>query len=171
MKLNNTEKNTFSTRLIIESTLELLKDKEITDISISEISKRSGISRMTIYRNFNTKEEIVKKYILNLLKNWIHYHTIASTRTETDTMFVRLFEILQDNKEIFLLLKKRSLLYLLREILKDVLGPSKEKENFVAYLSAFYFSGIFGWIEEWINRGMVDSADMIETFLRNREIK
>ena len=171
MNLNNKEKNTFAQNLIIEASFKLLAEKELPQITISEISSVSGVSRVTIYRNFPTKEDILKAKIYNILSYWIRYHSKASTRSETDIMFARLFSIIIENKEIFLLLQKRNLLYLFREVLKDILGPSETQENFVAYTLAFYFSGTFGWIEEWINRGMVESAEVIEEFLKNRTIE
>lgn len=171
MNLNNKEKNTFAQNLVIEATIKLLSDKELSEITISEISSVSGVSRVTIYRNFPTKEVILKSKLFSIFSYWIKYHLHPSTREETDTMLAKMFSIILENKELFLLLQKRNLLYLFREILKDVFGPSKNQENFVAYVSAFYFSGIFGWIEEWINRGMMESADIMEEFLRNRTIE
>ena len=171
MNLNNKDKNTFSQNLIKEATIKLLSEKELSQISISEISKVSAVSRVTIYRNFNTKEDIVKANILDLLSYWIKYHANASTRNEADIMFAKLFGIIQENKDFFLLLQKRNLLYLLREILKDTFGPTKDQENFSAYLNAFYFAGLFGWVEEWIDRGMVESADVMEKYLKKRTIQ
>ena len=53
-----------SAKLICEALVSLSKNKDFDDITISEISNVSTISRNTIYRLFDTKEDILN-YILN----------------------------------------------------------------------------------------------------------
>lgn len=36
----------------------------------------------------------------------------------------------------------------------NALGPKDEYTNFCAYTTAFIANGIYGWIEEWLLRGM-----------------
>ena len=40
------------------SLIFLMKTKPFSQITISEIAQKAGVSRSSIYRNFNTKEEI-----------------------------------------------------------------------------------------------------------------
>lgn len=42
--------------------MELLNEKSLDEITITEITSRAGVSRMTFYRNYNSKEEIVRDY-------------------------------------------------------------------------------------------------------------
>lgn len=51
------------------------------------------------------------------------------------------------------------LLYLLKDVLKEIIGPKPEYPNLAAYTTAFIFFGILGWIEEWLNRGMQESGE------------
>ena len=44
---------------------ELLKKKDFDDITITEIIKKAGVSRMGFYRNFSSKENIVEKFIFD----------------------------------------------------------------------------------------------------------
>ena len=41
------------------SLLQLLKYKSITQISISEIIRLAGVGRSSIYRNFESKEQVL----------------------------------------------------------------------------------------------------------------
>ena len=51
--------------------LQLLEAKDYADISVTDIVNRAGVSRMTYYRHFNSKEEIVTKHIEEL---YSHFH-------------------------------------------------------------------------------------------------
>lgn len=86
-------------------------------------------------------------------------------------MFSELISIIRNRKEDFFLLKERNLLYLLHELLKEQIGPKSEQTNFTRYVSAYYFSGLYGWIEEWMELGMVESSEQMYAFLRDRTIE
>lgn len=44
--------------------MELLSEKPLDVITITEITSRAGVSRMTFYRNYNSKEEIVRDFFV-----------------------------------------------------------------------------------------------------------
>ncbi|WP_308528727.1 TetR/AcrR family transcriptional regulator [uncultured Oscillibacter sp.] len=43
---------------ILDAAIDLLKKDQIQNISLSQIAKQAGVSRMTVYRNFKDKFEI-----------------------------------------------------------------------------------------------------------------
>lgn len=49
-----------STKLICQAYIELLKSKDYSEITISDIQHVSGVSRSTFYRNFDTPNDIIK---------------------------------------------------------------------------------------------------------------
>ncbi len=53
-----------SRKYISDAFLYLLKDKKYEDITINDIVEKAGVSRMTFYRQFYDKKEILK-YILD----------------------------------------------------------------------------------------------------------
>ena len=60
---SNESRNAYVIEHITESMLKLLNEKPIQDISISEIVDDAGVGRTSFYRNYETKEDVVKKYI------------------------------------------------------------------------------------------------------------
>lgn len=59
--------------------------------------------------------------------------------------------------ETYQLLYKCGLSYLVLDTIKSVCGPKPEQENIQAYTNAWLACGQFGWIDEWIIRGMQES--------------
>ena len=44
---------------IVESLLYLMKKEKFENITVTDISKKAGVNRITFYRNFNSKEEVL----------------------------------------------------------------------------------------------------------------
>ena len=58
MKIKN-ESNRLAKECIVTALIELMKVRDYHSISITEITHKAGVSRMTYYRYFSSKEEIL----------------------------------------------------------------------------------------------------------------
>lgn len=56
-------KNEIANNIVRESLTDalfsLMSKKEFNDITITELSKKAGVSRLSFYRNYTSKEEIL----------------------------------------------------------------------------------------------------------------
>ncbi|MGM0867443.1 MAG: TetR/AcrR family transcriptional regulator [Bacillota bacterium] len=52
---------------IEEATLELLNQKNISNITMDEIAKNAGVSKVTLFNYYNTKENLINTTIQNFL--------------------------------------------------------------------------------------------------------
>lgn len=145
-------------------------EKELADISVSEITKAAQVSRNSFYRNFADKEEIVQKHIASLLNFWSEFHKNSGSSSNA-LMYGTLFEHMKNNSDFYLLLKKRKLMHLFLTVFLDTFGPKQEYENMWAYTTAFIAYGTYGWIEEWIVRGMQESAETMADLLSSHGMK
>ena len=93
--MSNEGRNLYVITHITESLLELLKDKPLNDISISELCSHAQVGRATFYRNFEVKEDVLNVYIHKLFSEWID--TYESNPPKTISQMVR---------ELFLHLEK-----------------------------------------------------------------
>lgn len=48
---------------IVAALTELMNTQEYSDITITEITQKAGVSRMTYYRNYSSKEDILRKFM------------------------------------------------------------------------------------------------------------
>lgn len=167
--MSNIEKNNYVKKQITNAILVLMKEKEFKDISISKITATAQVSRISFYRNYNDKEDIIKEYISLTLNEWNKEHPKSSEDTEDDILG-DIFAYITEYKEFYLLLKNRKIFYLLKDIIMDFLGPKPEYTNFGAYTAAFIANGIYGWIEEWFSRGMQESSEEMTRLLKNRNL-
>ena len=167
--MNNDEKSSYVKKQITNALLILLKEKELKDISISEITIKAQVSRISFYRNYESKDDIIKEYISLTLNEWNINHTKTSEHTEDDVLG-DIFAYITEYKDFYLLLRDRGIFYFLKDIIMDVLGPKDEYTNFCAYTTAFIANGIYGWIEEWLLRGMQESGEEMTRLLKSRNL-
>ncbi len=161
-------KNTYVKQLITGTMINLLKTNELKAISISHLVSVAQVSRISFYRNYTEKEDVLREYINILILGW-HVEYENSDKKSEEEMLGSLFSHFNNHRDFYLLLSQRNLFHLLKEVLKELYGPKPEYPNFGAYVAAYFSYGLFGWIEEWFARGMQESAEEITILLQNRK--
>lgn len=168
--MNNQEKNNYVINQITNTTLNLLKEKDLSMVSIKEITDAAQVSRNSFYRNFTNKEDIISKYIQQLLTDW-HNEYERSNNNSNAVMYGSLFAHIKDNQTFYLLIKKRNLFHLFLNVFIQLYGAKTEHNNMEAYVTSFIAYGTYGWIEAWIARGMKESAETMTTLLLSHGMK
>lgn len=168
--MNNEEKNTFVKEQITKATLKLLMQFELSQISISQITTEAQVSRNSFYRNYIDKEDILLKHIKNLILKWNLDYQLINNDSNAE-LYGNLFKHLKENDEFYLLLKKRSIFYLFLNVFIELYGAKAEYDNMTAYVTSFIAYGTYGWIEEWIGRGMQESAETMSSLLSSHGMK
>ena len=62
--------NFFSRDCMVQALIQLLKTKSLSNITITELTERAGISRMTYYRNYHSLDEIFSSYLKDLVESY-----------------------------------------------------------------------------------------------------
>ena len=57
--MGNNERNNYVKEAIIRATIGLLKERNLSEISISDITDKADVSRNSFYRNFSDKQAII----------------------------------------------------------------------------------------------------------------
>ena len=84
--------NQFSKECIATALIELMKTKDYSSITITEIAKKSGMSRMTYYRNYSSKDDILVQYINSVGEQIQDLVIKRNSPYDTETYFTILFE-------------------------------------------------------------------------------
>ena len=58
--------------------MELLKKKPFSEITVSDLVKKSGASRASFYRNYQSKEQIVDEYLEQIFGTIIDQYPISA---------------------------------------------------------------------------------------------
>lgn len=168
--MGNKERNSFVKQEITNAAIRLLEEKDLASISVSEICSSADVSRNSFYRNYASCEDIFKQEVSHLLSSWDSDYKASGSNTNYE-LYGSLFGHLKKHNSFYLLLQKRNLSYLLLDVLLEMNGPKPELSNMWAYTVSFIQYGTYGWILEWMKRGMQESADEMAKMLSEHGMK
>ena len=149
-------------RGIIAVFLELLKQKPLDKITVTELVKACGISRKTFYNHFQTLDELVEHILeeetrralsreINAV-NWVeNYLEMAGFLLNNPAAFAHLYH---SHMHRYL---KQYLYRLCEKALEiyagSILAPGSYRPEDLRLLMAFYANGISGLVTDWVKDG------------------
>ncbi|MBQ7993332.1 MAG: TetR/AcrR family transcriptional regulator [Solobacterium sp.] len=101
LKRNNEESNYVTREAVWDALFSLMNTQDYEEIRITDIIRRSGISRSAFYRNYKTKDDILKDYVGDL--NTFVLKTLSTDSEENWRVYIR--TIRENREKIELLIK------------------------------------------------------------------
>ena len=98
--------------------IRLLKKREYHEITVVDIITEAQAGRVSFYRNFTDKDDVLRYYIASVTDDWLsqtkeNYFTL--TRESLSPYIVWLFEHMYEHRDFTDILMKTDKLYLLEE--------------------------------------------------------
>ena len=162
MNMNNEQKNTYVKKQITAALLALLKEKSLSAISISELTSKAEIGRVSFYRHYQSMEDILKQESDRLIKEWGRLYE-SNPESSPETLFPSLFDFYRDHKEFYTTLYDAGMSSIMMKTIINTIHITPEMQNLEAYMKSFWAYGIYGWMIEWIRRGMQESGNELLT--------
>ena len=167
----NTHKNTnlqnkITKESIFIALMILMEKKDFKEISITELTKKAGVSRMAFYRSYNIKEDIIATYIDELFQeyskeilskenidNFNNLRLYFSYFRKHDTLISNL---IKSNLINMLLEKCIDSFYTLSQDVACNKSYSTEKQKlWIQYMAG----GLYNVLIEWAKNGMKQSDE------------
>ena len=140
---------------ITQALLILMETKDFQKITITEIINKAGVARMSFYRNYSSKEDVILKYLYDIYEEWGN-----NIQDHDPSNFIRtLFQLFERMKPTIELLYKADLSHLLLRFINEVCGSKFQQENIYAYYSAIVAGSFFGWYDAWLRRGSQETPE------------
>ena len=160
------QSNQFAKQCLAEALVRLMEDREIDEISVTDICKEAGYSRMAYYRNFQSKRDILRQYMHMLADEFrreaLEKYPNHSSRSYEIILFGLLY--FQNIRK----LAERLIQANLTSILQD--GMNYYFETYLAgsesgldrHYAMYYYSGaVVNVYTFWITRGMQESPERV----------
>ena len=145
---------------ITNSLFELMKAKPYNDISITEITDKAKVNRVSFYRNFTSKEDIIDKWIKSTTQKFLSKSDISYQRDSTLDYFTKLFTHLEKYKTEAMLIYNANLFNLLKNAFNNNLIKLHKKE-YSNYKSYFLAGGIFNVYCFWLINGCKETPHQV----------
>lgn len=155
---------------IVEALIKLLEEKSLSAITISELTEKAGVSRMTYYRNYDKKEDIFKTYLDDVME---FYHDdvknlmLQGNYDDMDNM-IHCFCYMKEHRHFLDSLFKSGFGHLLlKTICNYVIKTWYKPENGKAlYYKLHAFSGaLYNLYIAWSMDGMEESPEEMASLL------
>lgn len=147
---------------ITNALFDLLEEKEYQNISITDIVNKAGLSRVTYYRHFKTKEDIVLRFFKITKDKFIKQISLNNLDSSQnyELIILGLFLFFKANIKANKCLRKAGLesellKFLSNEFLENL--PVK-LDKYVAY---FVAGALYNVLINWLDNDCKDSIDVV----------
>ncbi|GLB46494.1 TetR family transcriptional regulator [Philodulcilactobacillus myokoensis] len=163
-------RNKYKTRdKIINGFLELLKDHSYQEITIKDICKKASVSRMTYYRNFHTKEDLINYHFNQIFLVFIRRLATSHNKSIIDIATI-FFTLIKEDQFVMKMIVRNHLSMILLNRLKyyieglideNVLKTREESSKLLVSLIA---GGLTEIIITWTEDDMKESISSLAIF-------
>ena len=168
-----------SRKWMIEALLQLMEEKPYEEITISEIAKRSDLSRRTFYRNFTTKEAILEANFDEMIEDYLK-QLPDSDEVGPYTLGLIYFRYWKQHLTFIQALQRNGLFHILLRRFDDFVPKLNKRYKkaiikdfspvYFEYYTAFIAAGLWHMLERWVAGGLVESpealAEMYERLIK-----
>lgn len=159
---------------IFDALLLILEKKDFNKISVSEVTRKAGVSRMAFYRNFMVLEDVLTCRLKAINQE---YNELISGKTINNYELIKVyFQHIRKQKEFITILLNSGLSHLLLaelieyiEKLSELLVCDIECEtSYREYNTKFIAGGFFNVINFWCSGEMRESDEQMAELIYNR---
>lgn len=165
LRLNNEESNKLTRECLTTALMQLMKEKSLDKITITELVKRSGVSRTAFYRNYSSKEDILVDIRNSIAETSNSFLVKPELKDNPRLWFRECFKIVQDNADLIRPILDAKLT--LGDFFKNqsVLDSLYSTDNRMNRYKNLAIEAAFQRIMiVWFDEGMIESVDEMASF-------
>lgn len=165
------KQNIFVRNCITEAFFVLLQKYDFEKISISDIIRKAGVSRMGFYRNFSSKEDVVENFVFDKFVDTVNeiesirplkfdYINIIKTTLENFLKFANYIKLFLDKNLDGLLYKcYRNAYY--------SLNPTNKQDAIHKYYNEIFIGELYNMEMCWLKNGMKETPSKLARIFCN----
>ena len=159
------DQNLLARERIVAALTELMSQKDYASITITEITQKADVSRMTYYRNYSSKEDILRRFMSDVGER-IHAKIVEQDLYhDTYQYYYTLFEMLGQYEALVNAALTAGLDGLILDCIahnmdQTFLGTAAHPDT-EKYLLRFYAGAFFHVFIEWTRNGRQESCEQM----------
>ena len=162
MNIKNNRRRRESIDKIEKAFTGMLMTKEIGEISVTDICKKTGLNRSTFYANFMDIYDLADKLRDKLESD---FHELFHHKTTNDA--VKMFRHIYENQLFYKIYFKLGYDEKHQTYVYDTVRAEKDFNNkHMKYHIEFFRNGINAIIKMWLNEGCVESPEEMAEILK-----
>ena len=162
--------NRLARECMVTALMQLLENRPLSTITVSELTAKAGVSRMTFYRNYSSKEDIFARHLQDILEEYraesVYLH--IGERAYSFPHMLHCFQYFNAHRDFLNCLFQSGLSGLFLSALEDyVLSRwQTDPDDPAQYYALRAFSGaLFSVYIAWSNRGAKETPEEMAAML------
>lgn len=151
----------FLKECMADALLLLMRQEPFSRITICQIVQAAGVHRSTWFRHFRTKNEALTFKLVQLWNRWADEHGMQEPLRYTLGNAGSFFAFSYSIRETLTLLYRSELSPCIYDAFYQIMIPHFASDASVYYEARFYAYGLFGFLDEWINRNFRESPEQL----------
>lgn len=158
-----------------EAMLEMLETKNFSEITVSDLCRKSGVNRSTFYSHysntFDLLQEIKERMLGNFLKSFEKLGDSENIANYIDSEHLNVYlTFIKNNIKLFrtaaINMNAEIFNKIFEFIRKGYISFGITDENYIYYSSRFYLQGINAIVTEWVKRGCSDTIEYVASVIK-----
>ncbi len=161
---NLTARNQYIRMCIARTLIQLMEDKQLEDITITELVKNANVSRMTFYKYYKSKQEVLSDYMYEIVNDYME-----DTKKRKDIgglhdykHICHCFQFFKQFSKFFKTLLRANMYSVIINALNNYMDtyvlPSTSRSRYELY---YYAGALCNTYIKWVETGMVESPEEI----------
>ena len=171
--LTEMEPKNITKESIFQALMILMKKKDYNDITVTEITKKAGVSRMAYYRNYESKEDILTTYLDDLFQDYLQ-SVLKNIGPDMSELYIGFFKYFRSQEDFLKMIIKANLNSLLlkkfdeyMEFILNMVFLQIEPSTVNKYELHYAAGGIYKVLIEWVRGGMKESDKEMADIIRH----
>ena len=164
--MNNAEQKRFFQTCLYDALMKLMPEKKFDKISVGELCECAGVSRMTYYRSYNSKEDILLQHLDECFAAYLAELPVQ----DFYGVALSFFQFWRGQERDFLIAVLRSglsaqLMDKFYSYLDQIIPQMVSGEEVQPFVKSFLAGGLYKMLMDWIKTGTQTAPEEMAMFL------
>ncbi len=167
MNTPNNKRRKESQNKIIKAFVNIIQEKELNEISVSEICKLAHLNRSTFYANYIDIYDLAEKVAYEIESEVVELYSEERTTKNNTNNYLKLFKHIKENQIFYNTYFKLNMdkLFIIKEYDTN-LSKHLYNDQFIDYHIEFFMAGLNAIIKKWLQNGCQESPEEINAILK-----
>lgn len=166
----------YTKKVIKESLLQLLQNKRIHEITVTDICKIANINRGTFYTHYKDAYDLLDSMEDELFNQILEYIENTSVEEYKDILLLRALELIEENKELCKILFSKHMendtmdriIYVANKAdIDKIIANSNIDNKFLDYFIKYSVGGVIALVQSWLENDLKESPQEIVNLIKN----
>ena len=156
LQMSNEQSNHIARECLKTAVMQMLTEKPLENISITELVKKAGVSRSAFYRNYASKEDLIEDVCRQIVDEIIAILKAPLHREDRAKWFAQFFYSVKKNEQYFRVYLDTHMQLMRSSILENVCPSENTEEHYRLIVREGAFANV---LTDWFRNGMKEDPD------------